>query len=259
MDVPPSTRLAPRPPARSRDRARTALLAAAACAGLSALLAACESRPGQAPAALTTTPAVRALRPSDAGGHPVRLSGRVTYFDGDWRILALQDATGSILVDSGENGYLTTDGEELVLQGITAVHDGQVVVASPSITSVARHPRVVGPPTPVRQVLDGRCDGCRVEVRGTLLEATMTQGRLRGVLQADGAPLVVWVRQASVSDARQLVGHEVRAPGVPLRATAAARRRGESELFVDTQADLLLVIPPGVASTVITDAASVRG
>ena len=46
--------------------------------------------------------------------------------------------------------------------------------------------------------------------------------------------------------------------GVPLRATAAARRRGESELFVDTLADLLLVTPPGVASTVITDAASVR-
>jgi len=99
MDVPPSTRLAPRPPARPRDRARVALLAAAACAGLSALLAACGSRPGQTPAALTTTAAVRALRPGDAGGHPVRLSGRVTYFDGDWRILALQDATGSILVD----------------------------------------------------------------------------------------------------------------------------------------------------------------
>jgi signal transduction histidine kinase/CheY-like chemotaxis protein len=259
MDVPPSTRLAPRPPARSRDRARTALLAAAACAGLSALLAACGSRPGQTPAALTTTAAVRALRASDAGGHPVRLRGRVTYFDGDWRILALQDATGSILVDPGENGYLTTDGEELVLQGMTAVHDGQVVVASPSITNVARHPRAVGPPTAVRQVLDGRCDGCRVEVRGTMVEATMTQGRLRGVLQADGAPLVVWVRQASVSDARELVGHEIRARGVPLRATAAARRRGESELFVDTLADLLLVIPPGVASTVITDAASVRG
>src|SRR4029079_4520584 len=43
------------------------------------------------------------------------------------------------------------------------------------------------------------------------------------------------------------------------RAPPAPRRRGESELFVDTLADLLLVIPPGVASTVITDAASVRG
>ena len=46
--------------------------------------------------------------------------------------------------------------------------------------------------------------------------------------------------------------------GVPLRATAAARQRGESELFVDTLADLLLVNPPAVASTVITDAASIR-
>ena len=86
----------------------------------------------------------------------------------------------------------------------------------------------------------------------------MAQGRLRGVLQADGAPLVVWVRSGSVSDALGLVGQEIRVRGVPLRATAAARQRGESELFVDTLADLLLVNPPAVASTVITDAASIR-
>ena len=53
----------------------------------------------------------------------------------------------------------------------------------------------------------------------------MAQGRLRGVLQADGPPLVVWVRSGSVSDALGLLGHELRARGVPLRATAAARQR----------------------------------
>ncbi|MFI5076917.1 MAG: ATP-binding protein, partial [Vicinamibacteria bacterium] len=195
---------------------------------------------------------------SDAEGRPVRLTGRVTYFDGDWRILALQDATGAVLVDPGDNSSFSNEGEEVILQGITAMHDGQVVVASPAISNVKRHPRAVGPPTPLRQVLGGGRDGHRVEVRGTMREAAMAQGRLRGVLQADGAPLVVWVRSGSVSDALGLVGQEIRVRGVPLRATAASRQRGQSELFADTLADLLLVNPPAVASTLITDAASIR-
>jgi signal transduction histidine kinase/CheY-like chemotaxis protein len=258
MAVSLSTRVAPRHPGRLLDRARAALVAAVACAGLCTLAAGCASRPGRTPSALTTAAAVGALAGSDAEGHAVRLTGRVTYFDGDWRILVLEDATGTVLVDSGDNGYLTTEGQEVILQGTTAVRDGQIVVASPAIVDVTRHPRPVSLPTPARLMLDGQRDGRRVEVSGTMQEAAMAQGRLRGVLQADGSPVVVWVRSGSVSDARGLVGHEIRARGVPLRATAAARRRGQSELFVDTLADLLLVIPPGVASTVITDAASIR-
>ena len=147
----------------------------------------------------------------------------------------------------------------MVLQGITAVRDGQVVVASPAISNVSGIRARSARRRRCRQVLDGRRDGRRVEVRGTMREAAMAQGRLRGVLQADGAPLVVWVRSGSVSDALGLVGQEIRVRGVPLRATAAARRRGESELFVDT-----LGRPAARQSarpwpsTVITDAAGIR-
>ena len=232
-----------------------AILATAVCV----LLAGCDARPSGTPAALTTAAAVTALSPTDAAdGRPVRLAGRITYADGDWRILSLEDATGTVIVDPGTEAVLANEGEDVVLQGVTRVRDGQVLVESPSVDTRTRHPRVVGPATAVSDVVEGRRDGRRVEVSGTMQEATMAQGRLRGVLRADGRTLVVWVRTGSVSDALGLVSQDLRVRGVPLRATSAARHRNESELFVDTLADLLLLHPPAIASTVITDAASIR-
>jgi signal transduction histidine kinase/CheY-like chemotaxis protein len=240
----------------------TAIRAIGLCAlmGLPALLGGCNRRPGAEARPLETVAAVIALTSHDAAeGRPVRLTGRVTYVDGDWRILALEDATGTILVDPGDDGYLGDDGTEIALRGTTVVRDGQTLVVSPGVDTISRHPRKFGPLTPAAEVAVGRRDGRRVEVRGILQEARMAQGRLRGVLQADNRPLVVWVRSGSVSDATGLVGQELGVRGVPLRVTAAAQKREESELFVDTLADLQLVRPPAVASTAITSAAAIRG
>ena len=227
---------------------------------LSVLLAGCARRPGGEAAPLQTAAAVAAMSSGDAAaGRAVRLTGRVTYVDGDWRILAVEDDTGTVLVDPGDDGYPADEGTELAVSGRTVVRDGQtVVVASPVVETRVRYPRKVGPLATLADVLRGLRDGRRVEVRGVLKETRMSQGRWRGVLQADGAPLVVWVRSASVSDATGLIGQEISVRGVPLRATAGARRRQESELFVDTLADLLLVRPPAVASTVITTADGIR-
>jgi signal transduction histidine kinase/CheY-like chemotaxis protein len=239
--------------------ASSALAAAGVCAILSVLLAGCDRRGGSLPAPLTSAAAVAALPAAEAAdGHPVRLTGRVTYFDGDWRILALEDPTGTVLVDSGDDPNLSNEGEEAVLEGTTAVRDGQVVVTGPTLSNITKHPRAVASPTPIGDVLQGRRDGRRVEVHGTLHDVQMVQGRLRGLVRADGQSAVVWVRSGSVSDAHGLVGQAVRARGVPLRATTAARHRGESELFANDLGDVLLVRPPAVTDTVMTDAASIR-
>ena len=259
MAVPLSSpTLGPRPHRRTGPSISTAAIAVALLLA-SGLLAGCDRPTASDGGPLETAAAVAALPAAEAAtGRPVRLTGRVTFFDGEWRLLALEDATGTVLVDPGDDGYLTEEGTDLVLQGKTAVREGQALVASPVIETRGRHPRAVGPLTTLPAVVGGRHDGRRVEIRGVLEEAKMAQGRWRGILRADGQPLIVWVRSGSVSDAVGLVGQAVGVRGVPLRATAAARQRRESELFVDTLADLLLVHPPAVASTVITDAASIR-
>ncbi|MEO5819569.1 MAG: response regulator [Vicinamibacteraceae bacterium] len=248
---------APPPPA-ARRRTAAALVLALVGVGLSTLLAGCDRHAGAAVATLNSAAAIAALPPDQAAaGRPVRVTGRITYFDGEWRLLALEDATGTILADPGDNGNLSDEGAEVVLQGTTIVRDGQTLVAEPVLSPVSRHPRTVGPLTTIAEIVGGRRDGRRLEVRGTLQEAKMVQGRLRGVLDAGGSPLVIWVRTGSVSDAAGLVGQRMRVRGVALRATAASRQRQESELFVDNLADLLLD-PPAVASAIITDADAIR-
>ncbi len=251
--------LAPRGCGGTRRPVAAVALALAAL-GLAIPLGACHRGSGGTAAPLQTAVAVAALSPDDAAaGRAVQVTGRVTYFDGEWRILAIEDATGALLVDPGDNGYLSDEGTEVVLRGITAVRDGQTVVTSPVVSTVTRHPRAVGPAAAVADVLAGRRDGRRLEVRGTLREARMAQGRLRGVLEADGQRLVVWLRSGSVSDAAGLLDQELRVRGVALRATLAARQQGQSELFVDTLADLMVARPPSTTGALITEAARVRG
>ena len=225
---------------------------------LATALAGCDARSGGTPARLTTAAAVLALSPSEASeGRPVEIRGRVTYYDGEWRLLTFQDSTGVVIVDPGDDGYFTNEGEEGTLTGRTTVRDGQVAVKSAKLEHGNRQPREVGPPTALADVVRGAHDGRRVEVHGTLREAVMQQARLRIVVADGRRTLVTWVRVGSVSDAAQFVGQAVRVRGVPLRATRTARQRDASELFADSLTDVLHS-QPGVAGPVITAAASVR-
>ncbi len=75
-------------------------LGVSALVGVSSLLAGCARRQSGDLGPLETAAAVAALGSGDAAaGRPVRLTGRVTYFDGEWRLLTLEDATGTVLVD----------------------------------------------------------------------------------------------------------------------------------------------------------------
>ena len=253
------------PPLPSADFARRARQPVrAVIAGLCALvvacgLAGCRTDRSNALPPLTTAASVLALPATAASdGRQVRIRGRVTFFDGEWRLLTFEDQTGIVVVDPGEDGYFSNEGEEAVITGRTVVRDGQVVVQAEKLDSLARRPREIGPPAGVADVVAGRRDGRRVEVHGTMRDATMSQARLRLVVAEGDRTVVTWVRVGSVSDAAQFVGQEVRVRGVPLRATPAARQRGESELFVDNLGDVLHERPAGIAATPITDAASVR-
>ena len=246
------------PPSAGR-RTTPAIVALAGGAALSCVLAGCGPRPASDGGLLTSSGEVRALSPDAAvAGRPVKLTGRVTYFDGDWRLMVVEDGAGTVLVDPGDDGYLAIEGQELVVTATTTARHGQVVLQSPAITPVTTHPKPVGPPTPVAEILAGRRDGRRVEIHGVLEDARMVQARLQAIVRAGGRHLVVWVRVGSVSDAAGLLGRGVKVRGVPLRATAGARHRGESELFCDNLASILPDRPLALAQTVITEAAAVR-
>ena len=252
--APPPARLARRVP---RGPVRLATLIVCLLAALGA--GRCAKHPGGATDVLKTAAAVTALSPAQAAeGRPVEIHGRVTFFDGEWRLLTVQDQTGVLVVDPGEDGYFSNEGEEAVITGRTTVRDGQIVVLGPKLTSLSRKPREVGPRTPIADVLGGGRDGRRVEIGGVVREATMSQARLRLVVADGDRRIVTWIRVGSVSDASQFVGHPVRVRGVPLRATPLARQRGESELFLDSLGDVLHDRPSQIDTTVVTDAATVR-
>jgi signal transduction histidine kinase/DNA-binding response OmpR family regulator len=246
-------------PARSPIGRTRAALAAVACVALAGVMGSCDARAPRADEVLTSAAAVRRLDPrTAAAGRRVQLTGRVTYFDGDWRILTIEDPTGTVLVDSNENGYLSHEGEQATLEATTAIRDGQIILQNPRLKALTRYPKAVGPLVPVPEVLAGGRDGRRVEVRGTLQEARLVQARLRVVVAEAGQPLVAWFKMGAVSNAAALVGREVRLRGVPIRTTAAASRRGESELFVDNLLDLVLEQRDAESDQVLTDVAAIR-
>jgi signal transduction histidine kinase/CheY-like chemotaxis protein len=247
------------PSAGPRAAPALASVALAVGAALACSLTACAPRPSSGGGVLTSSADVRALSPDAArSGRKAQIRGRVTYFDGDWRLMTIEDQAGTVFVDPGDDGYLAIEGQEIVLEATTTAHDGQVVLHSPTITPITTHPKPVGPPTPVADVLSGQQDGRRVEIQGVLEDARMVQARLQAVVRVDGRHVVVWVRVGSVSDAAGLLGRGVKVRGVPLRATAGARQRAESEVFCDNLASILPNRPLAVAQTMITEAAAVR-
>jgi signal transduction histidine kinase/DNA-binding response OmpR family regulator len=209
---------------------------------------------------LTSAAAVNALSPAEAArGRKVRFTATTTYFDGEWRILTMQDATGTVLIDPGDDQHLTEEGGVFEIETRTSLRDGLIVLQPPAFTKPSNVPRQVGlPAVGVDEALRGRRDGRRVEVRGTVRDALMEQARLRLTLATGDRAITTWVKLGSVSDAARFVGRKVRARGVPIRVTATARQRTESELFVDSLGDVVGEAPVALATALLTDAASVR-
>ena len=249
-----------------RHGPRARLLAYGAVATLvaatvSALLAACDPLPNRAPDVLTTAAAVQALSPAAAAeGRLARLKGRVTYFDGDWRLAVVRDETGYVLLDPGDDARFSHAGEEIGFDARTLSRDGQTILTFVEHTreKIDRSRPDIGIAGSAADVRAGRMDGSAVELQGTLTAARMQQGRLLLTIARDGTSVAAWVRTGSVSDAAAMIGSGVRLRGVPLRVTAAARRDGISELFCTTLADVTPERPPALADVVLTDVATIR-
>src|ERR671915_1841366 len=78
---------------------------------------------------LTTVAQVQRLSPAEAKcGYPVRIRGLVTVYDPAWRLLAVQDSTGGIAVDTATTGLDGGRGTEVEVEGYTAWEGDSLVV-----------------------------------------------------------------------------------------------------------------------------------
>jgi signal transduction histidine kinase/DNA-binding response OmpR family regulator len=250
-----------RSPAMAIRRPRQAALRATIVLAASTLLASCGPLPQRAPATLTTAGAVQMLRPDAAAeARPAHIEGRVTYFDGDWRFFVVQDKTGYVLVDPGDDAYLAGPGEDVAFDATTQSRDGLTMLrlVDRSLVKKARGRQETATPTAATDVVAGAKDGSPVEVQGILKDARMREGRLHLVVESGGTATPAWVRTGSVSDATAMIGASVKLRGVPLRATTTAQRAGTSELFCTSLGDVVPAQPSALADDVLTDAATVR-
>ena len=135
----------------------------------------CGIRPGQSLVLDKTETAHLAAANPNNYGTPVRITGVVTYFDPEWHLLFLQDASGGFFVD---------------FKGSTDLKAGQLIEVSgklgPSNRGVEDPQfRVLGSsPMPVPQGLPEGDDATQlrlsqwVQVRGTVREASIEDSRL---------------------------------------------------------------------------------
>ncbi|MBV9180846.1 MAG: hypothetical protein JO356_06000, partial [Acidobacteria bacterium] len=122
----------------------------------------------QAPIApLTTIVAVRKLTEQQANSTlPVKLTGVVTFNDGDWQQLFLQDATGGIFVKYAGHQNIFT-GEKLTIIGLTNPGDYAPVIVAPRfiVHGAGALPR---PVAMTAKAWSGTMDGILVEAEGVI-------------------------------------------------------------------------------------------
>ncbi|HEY8536778.1 MAG TPA: ATP-binding protein [Vicinamibacterales bacterium] len=131
-----------------------------------------EAIPDTTGTPITEVSRIRVGDPADAG-RPVRITGVVTYYDPDWRLLFVQDARQGIFVDlktAGEDHPLPAvrTGDRVEIAGIVGPGDFAPVIARPVV-------RRLGPgrlPEPARpsfqQLLTGEWDSQFIEIDGVV-------------------------------------------------------------------------------------------
>ena len=161
---------------------------------------------------LTSVAAVRGLAPADAArGLPVHVRGRITYHDGLWTVMFVQDASSGIFVYTSQLTHTMPDvlpGDDVDIVGQTGPGDFAPVVVAHTMR-IQGHGALPAPlPARLEQLVSGRLDSQLVEITGVVRTAsTDPDGHLFFDLAVGESrvPIIVPVR-----------------PGTPLPASIAA-------------------------------------
>lgn len=194
---------------------------------------------------LTNAQQVRELKPDDAQkGLPVRLRGVITYYDGPFYNLFIQDATAGIfvLMDTNLESRLTP-GLEVELSGVSAKGDFAPIIKSPNLRLLARGS--LPPPRQVSfdQLATGQEDSQWVEINGFVRAATASEDRYYLHLLMDGQRLMVSVRGLTEAEAAALVNTRVRVRGVCYSRFNMKRQLRTPWLAASARADVVVEAP----------------
>jgi PAS domain S-box-containing protein len=213
---------------------------------------AAEAAAGPAPA-LNSVAAVRALSADEAAkGHPVRLSGVVTYYDPDRYLLFVQDETGGIFVNPGRRRFEVQAGQRVQVAGITDPGQVNPIIANPELSSGTRAPWPAPRAVSLRELAAGALDCQWVTLEGSVRSAEDRGGRLELTLVEAGARLKAVVHSLPQQGFQDLVGARLRLEGacgvagneqrqvtnvvllVPGHSHLAVSERGPDDLFATT-------------------------
>jgi diguanylate cyclase (GGDEF)-like protein len=119
------------------------------------------------PVPLRTISAVRNLDEATADSAlPVKLTGIVTFNDGDWQQLFLQDSTGGIFIKYAGHPNISP-GELVTIEGLTNAGDYAPIVVAPKF--LAHRPSSLPNPVPMTATAwSGILDGIRVTAEGVI-------------------------------------------------------------------------------------------
>jgi PAS domain S-box-containing protein len=122
---------------------------------------------------------VRSLPPEKARqGHPVRVTGVVSFYDPTWNTLFVEDDTNGIFVNPGKQ-WPVRAGQRVEVTGFSAPGDFAPIVAAKDIRVVGGTTELAPPrAVPFPDLLTGREDSQRVFLEGVVRAAVSEHGHL---------------------------------------------------------------------------------
>jgi PAS domain S-box-containing protein len=176
------------------------------------------------------------LTPEEASrGHPVRVRGVVTYYDPEWCMLFVQDATAGIYLQCRSHRFTPEVGAWVDVRGITAPGEFSPIIDRPELRLLGKRP--LPPPKEIsfEQLSYGQGEAQWIEIRGTVqsvrrvgvlhagLDVAAAGGRMSvsipGVAELPRHLLAARARVRGVgigifNKKRQLLGAEVLSPSL---------------------------------------------
>ncbi|MBS1874186.1 MAG: response regulator [Acidobacteria bacterium] len=219
---------------------------AAVLAALS-ILTSCPRPPRNSAPIRSVSELTRLSESELSSGHRVALRGVVTLLDPDWRLLAVQDASGGVLVEWPGSPLNLRLGASVEVIGASAVDNYVPSVVHASVRRIGEGEQ---PPTPVRTEPSSlACGGGLyrlVEVEFRPEEASFGDGSHTATFATRGpcgglAAIGQVFRKYSPSS---LAGKRLRVRGVPLASYSPSGELTQVRLMFESDADVDVLEPP---------------